>query len=378
MLGRSYRLPFRLLGIPLRLDPTFLIVLPLLAWLIGSRVSVYVRMFRLPVDSAALEQGVMPYVLGLVAAVGLFASVLVHELGHAVVGRAYHARVRSITLWLLGGMAQFDEIPRRHGAEAVIAAAGPATSLLVAAACRLVAALLPRDAAAGQFVVGYLTYTNVALAIFNLLPALPLDGGRILRSLLGLRLPHLRATQVAAAMSRGLAVALGLFGFLSGNLFLLLVAFFIYVAVAGETQHALIAEMLQDVPVADVMTREVRTVAADMRVADLLQQMLRERHLGYPVVDRAGHLVGMVDLADLQGTTPEARVEQVMSHEIGTIAPTATALDAFLRMSRRNFGRLVVVGRDRELVGILSKTDLIRAIQIRLIVAGMPAEPAAG
>jgi Zn-dependent protease/CBS domain-containing protein len=378
MLRRSYRLPFRLLGIPLRLDPTFLIMLPLLAWLIGSRVALYVRTFRLPVDPAALEQGALPYALGLAAAVGLFASVLVHELGHAVVGRAYQVRVRSITLWLLGGMAQFDTIPRRGGAEAVIAAAGPATSLLVAAACRLGLALLPRQAAPAQFVLGYLTYTNVALALFNLLPALPLDGGRILRSLLGLRRPHLQATQVAAAVSRGLAVALGLAGFLSGNLFLLLVAFFVYIAVAGETQHALIAEMLQDVPVADVMTREVRTVPPDMRVADLLQLMLRERHLGYPVVDRAGRLVGMVDLADLQGKPSETLVEQVMSHEVGTIALSATALDAFLRMSRRNFGRLIVVGRDREMVGILSKTDLIRAIQIRMIVAGMPAESGAG
>ncbi len=378
MFRRSYRLPFRLLGIPLRLDPTFLLVLPLLAWLIGSRVGVYVRLLRLPIDPGPLEQGATPYALGLAAALGLFGSVLVHELGHAVVGRAYHVRVRNITLWLLGGMAQFDEIPRRGAAEAVIAAAGPATSLLVAAACRLALALVPADAAAGQFVVGYLAYTNVALALFNLLPALPLDGGRILRSLLGLRMPHLQATQIAADVSRGLAVALGLVGFLGGNLFLLLVAFFIYIAVAGETQHALIAEILRDVPVADVMTREVRTVPVDMRVAELLQVMLRERHLGYPVVDRAGRLVGMVDLADLQGKAPEELVEAVMSREVGTIALTATALDAFLRMSQRNFGRLVVVGRDREMVGILSKTDLIRAIQIRMIVAGMPPEPAAG
>jgi Zn-dependent protease/predicted transcriptional regulator len=378
MFRRSYRLPFRLLGIPLRLDPTFLVVLPLLAWLIGSRVGAYVRLLRLPIDPGALEQGATPYALGLAAAVGLFGSVLVHELGHAVVGRAYQVRVRHITLWLLGGMAQVDEIPRRGPAEAIIAAAGPATSLLVAAACRLVLGLVPPDAPAGQFLFGYLTYTNVALALFNLLPALPLDGGRILRSLLGLRMPHLQATQVAADVSRGLAVALGLVGFLGGNLFLLLVAFFIYMAVAGETQHALIAEILHDVPVADVMTREVRTVPADMRIADLLQVMLRERHLGYPVVDRAGRLVGMVDLADLAGKAPEDLVEVVMSRDVDTIAPTATALDAFLRMSRRNFGRLVVVGRDREMVGILSKTDLIRAIQIRMVVAGMPAESAAG
>jgi len=119
-------------------------------------------------------------------------------------------------------------------------------------------------------------------------------------------------------------------------------------------------------------------VPADMRIADLLQVMLRERHLGYPVVDRAGRLVGMVDLADLAGKAPEDLVEAVMSRDVDTIALTATALDAFLRMSRRNFGRLVVVGRDREMVGILSKTDLIRAIQIRMVVAGMPAEPAAG
>jgi Zn-dependent protease/predicted transcriptional regulator len=366
MLRGGYRLPFRLAGIPLYLDPTFLIILPLLAWMIGRRIELYVRLFGLPVDPAALQASGQAYVLGLIAAVGLFVSVIVHELGHALVGRRYGVRVKRITLWLLGGMAQFEEIPRQRGAEAVIAIAGPLTSLAVAAASRAVLTLLPWSAG-GQFVFGYLAYMNVALAVFNLLPALPLDGGRVLRSLLALRLPYLRATQVAAGLSTGLAILLGLYGFLTLNIFLMLIAFFVYMAGSAETQSTLISDLLGDIGVRDVMTREVESVPPDLPIADLLQKMLRERRLGYPVIDTAGRLVGIVDLKHVQGAQPDATVAQVMSTDIVTISSTGTALEAFQVMSANNFSRLVVVDARKEMVGIVSKTDLVRAIQVRVV-----------
>ncbi|MDQ7858150.1 MAG: site-2 protease family protein [Armatimonadota bacterium] len=368
MLRGGYRLPFRLAGIPLYLDPTFLIVLPLLAWMIGSRIELYVRLFGLPLDPAALQAGGQAYTLGLAAALGLFASVVVHELGHALVGRRYGVQVRRITLWLLGGMAQFEEIPRQRGAEAVIAIAGPLTSLAVAAVSRVALGLLPWSAS-GQFVLGYLAYMNVALAVFNLLPALPLDGGRVLRSLLALRLPYLRATQVAAGLSTGLAILLGLYGFLTLNIFLMLIAFFVYMAGNAETQTTLITDLLGDIGVREVMTRRVETVPPDLPVADLLQKMLRERHLGYPVVDGTGHLVGVVDLQHVQGAQPDATVERVMSTEVVMIPETGTALEAFQIMSANNFSRLVVVDARKEMVGIVSKTDLVRAIQVRVVGA---------
>ncbi len=375
MLGNAYRLPFRLLGIPILLDISFLIILPLLAWMIGSEVSAYVMWFDLPIDPAALEQGWLPYVLGLAAALGLFGSVIVHELGHSVVGRYYGAKVKNITLWILGGMAQFETIPRQPGAEAVIAIAGPVTSYLLGALCWLGMQVSPPSWGSVQFVLAYLTLMNVVLATFNLLPALPLDGGRILRSLLALRLSHFKATQTAAAISKLLAFLLGLLGFLSLNIFLMLIAFFVYMGVTGESRHATVTEMLQGIRVRDLMTREVRTVPPDMRVGELIEKMLAERHMGYPVVDGYGEIKGIVTLADIQrrqgqgGDFRSQPISDVLSSRMVTIRESASALRAFEKMSRNNFERLIAVDAQGEMTGIISKTDLIRAIQVRTVGA---------
>ncbi len=377
MLRKGYRLPFQLFGIPVYLDSTFLVILPLLAWMIGSRLDLYVRLLRLGVDPAALQQGALPYVLGLIAALGLFCSVLVHELGHSIVARRYGVEAKRITLWILGGVAQLEEMPRQRGAEAVVAIAGPFTSFAVAALCWVILASFPQDAASARFIFGYLAFTNVALGTFNLLPALPLDGGRVLRSLLALRMPHLRATQLAASVSQVLAVLLGLVGFLSLNIFLVLVAFFVYMAGSSEAQTTLVAEMLEGIGVEYLMTRDVQTVHPQMRVSDLVDKMLRERHLGYPVLDDAGGLVGMVTLGGIQGADPNATVEQVMSRRIVTIQQNRSALEAFQTMSRNNFERLVVVNPWGQMVGIISKTDLVRAVQVRIVGLALHPEPSA-
>ncbi|CAN5473316.1 site-2 protease family protein [soil metagenome] len=376
MFRNAYRLPFRLLGIPIRLDLTFLLVLPLFVWLIGSQLGFFVALLNLPIDAAALSQGSTPFVLGFVAALGLFSSVLVHELGHSVVARRYGVEVKDITLWLLGGMAQFAEMPRQKGAEAVVAVAGPITSILLAGVFWLVLQALPAGADAAIFVVAYLAYINVVLAVFNLIPALPLDGGRILRSLLALRYGQLQATRVSAGISKFFALLLGLVGLFSFNFFLLLIAFFIYVAVSGETQYAVVTQVLEGIRVGDLMTREVIAVSPAMPAQELISKMLRERHLGYPVIDHSGRLVGMVDLEHAQDVSPETTVSEIMKREVETISPDKTAIDAFSLLSRNNYRRLVVADERDEMVGILSKTDLVRVIQVRMVGLNMNEERA--
>src|SRR3954469_12400895 len=130
MFRKPYRLPFTLLGSPVLLDVTFLIILPVFAFSIAGQVGFWARQVGVE-DHPSLHSPWVPYVLGLATAVGLFVSVILHELGHSVVARLYGVKVRSITLWLLGGMAQFDEMPRQRGAEAVMAVAGPIVSILI-------------------------------------------------------------------------------------------------------------------------------------------------------------------------------------------------------------------------------------------------------
>jgi Zn-dependent protease/CBS domain-containing protein len=361
MFQRAIRLPFRLLGIPISLDLSFLIVLPFFAFLIGSQLPEYLRLLGLE-PQPALTEGLVPYLLGLLAALSLFASVLIHELGHALAARGYGVQTREITLWLLGGVAQLERIPRARGAEAVIAIVGPLVSLGLAGLFTLLRNLLPAEGGLA-FVLGYLGVVNLSLALFNLLPALPLDGGRVLRGVLALYRPYLVATRTAAAVSRFLAFGLGLLGLLVGNLFMALVALFVYMAASAEAEQAVFSQALEGLRVRDLMTRSVSTVVPTLSVAGLLEKMISERHVGYPVV-ADGRLLGMVSLEDLQGASPDAPVSERMRPP-QTIGEYAGALEALQRMAEQGFARMVVIDQAGNLVGILSKTDLLRVLQLR-------------
>ncbi|MCL6527817.1 MAG: site-2 protease family protein [Thermaceae bacterium] len=362
MFSKPIWLPFRLLGIPVSLDLSFLLVLPLFAFLIGSQLPAYLQLLQVNAPSELL-QSPTSYLLGLLAAVGLFLSVLIHELGHALTARAYGVQTREITLWLLGGVAQLEQIPRTRGTEAVIAIAGPLVSILLAGLFGLLRGAVPTDVAVGQFLLGYLAYINLSLALFNLLPALPLDGGRILRSLLALYKPYLEATRTAVTLSKILAFALGLLGLFMGNLFLILIALFVFMAASGEAEQTLLNRTLEGLKVRDLMTREVSTVPPNLSVAELLDKMMQERHVGYPVVE-AGRLLGLISLEDLQGASPQTRVLERMRPPLHLDEQTE-ALAALHRMAQEGFSRVLVTDPSGNLVGILSKTDLLRALQLR-------------
>ena len=364
MFRNAIELPFRVLGIPIKLDRSFLLILPLFAWIIGSQVPAFVEMLRgtgPAIDPTPLTEGLMPYVIGLIAAIGLFTSVLIHELGHAVAGRMYGAETKEITLWFLGGVAQFDDMPRQRGAEAVVAIAGPITSFLLAILCWAIWQIPPKSAAL-LFIFSYLATTNAALAIFNLLPALPLDGGRVLRSLLALRLEYVRATRIAANISRVLAILMGIFGVLSTQWLLVAVAFFIYNAVQAETRHAVISSSLEHLKVRDVMTTEVATVDPDMPLEQFAQLIYFKKHLGYPVVSAEGTLLGFAKLQDAQEHPQGQTVADIM-RPARTIADSAEAIDALKHISEADLGRLVVLDSLGKMVGVVGKTDLIKAMQ---------------
>jgi CBS domain-containing protein len=326
-------------------------------------------------DVTSIATGVTPYVVGLLAALGLFVSVLIHELGHAVVGRVVGVEVKHITLWLLGGIARFGRMPEQPGAEAGVAIAGPITSFVLAGLFALLYAGIPSEATALSFLALYLLVTNVVLAMFNLLPALPLDGGRVLRSTLALRMPRSKATRIAGVVSRGIAIALGLGGLLIWSPFLILIAFLIFMAVTAETQYATVTELLRDVEVNELMTRDVETVRADLPVADLVAKMVSGRFFGYPVVDESERLVGMVSIDDVRrmhdastnGPLSQASVRDIMSEERITIPSSSSAADVFRTMAENGFHRVAVVDGSGALDGIISKTDLLRAVEARTL-----------
>lgn len=362
MFGKGIRI-FSVFGVPIQIDWTFVLVLALFTWIIGGAIQSGRAAFGLEFDMAPLQEGATPYVLGLIIVIGLFVSVLIHEIGHALTARVYGVKTRSITLWLLGGVAQLERMPRERGAEAVVAIAGPITSFALAGVLYLVM-VVPGLPLAARYVVTYLFAMNLVLAIFNMLPALPLDGGRVLRSLLALKMDPLAATRITAGISKVLALGLGILGIFS-NPWLIFIALFIYMAVTAEAQQSMIEYMLRGIRVRDLMNRDVVSVAPDTSVAELMQMMVRERHLGFPVLD-GGQLLGIVDLGRVHGVPPETTVGQIMHSEPDTIQENSEAIEAFMKMSQAGFARLIVVDAAGRMVGIITKTDLMRAIQIRV------------
>ena len=359
-------------GIPIKLDVTFLLILPVLAYLIGNGMgeaaAALNRGFDAGLDVAALTAGLTPWALGTVAAVGLFVCVLLHELGHAAVARYYGYGIDSITLWLLGGLARPEEQPNRWNHEFWIAVGGPIVSVALGVGCFFTFGVLGGDSI--RFVFGYLAVLNVVLAVFNMIPAFPLDGGRVLRALLGRSRSHAEATRLSVSIGKAFAVVVGLFGVLVFNPFLVAVAFFVYIAAAAEGRQTALQAVLEGVVVADVMTPvgEVRTLAPGATLDSVLERMFRERHTGYPVVDETGTLVGVITLDDIRDVDPDARPEttvaETMSTDLRTVDVDTGAMEAMQRLANDGIGRLLVTDGAGSLVGLVTRSDLVTAMNI--------------
>jgi Zn-dependent protease/CBS domain-containing protein len=363
----------RLFGIPLKLDLTFLLILPVFAWLIGSQIGDSATALNaLPVADIAVEplqEGATPWILGSVTAVGLFAGVVLHELGHSLVAMRYGFPIDSITLWLFGGIAHLTDQPEDWKQELVIAIAGPVVSVAVGVASYAAFVLAPADLHGARFVFGYLALLNLVLAAFNLLPGFPMDGGRVLRALLSRNRPFADATRTAAEVGKIFAILLGLFGLFNFNIILIGIAFFIYIGATSEAQQTVMNAAFQDVRVRDVMTagEDLDTVPPDASVADLMETMFRQRHTGYPVVE-GGELVGMVTLDDARQVPEVERdaytVRDVMAADVKTIEAGDDAMAALEKLQQHGIGRLPVVDSRGELTGIISRTDLMTAFDI--------------
>lgn len=373
---KSFRIG-SLFGIPIKLDLTFLLVLPLFAYLIGIQIGEVAGILNTTlnagIDIGYVTGGLNPWILGFIAAVGLFVGVVLHELGHSLTAQRYGFPIDSITLWLFGGIAALSEMPENWREEFNIAIAGPIVSVLVGVASYVLFLATPEAFSGARFVLGYLAVLNVALAIFNMIPAFPMDGGRILRALLARGRPYAQATQQAASIGKMFAIAMGLFGLFAFNIILIGVAFFVYIAASSEAQQVTMKAAFQDVTVADIMTPagDLHTVETDTSIADLIQRMFTERHTGYPVVevDRFddGRLVGLVTLTDAREIKPVERdaytVEDVMTTDLKTIEPDSDAMAAIERMRENDIGRLLVV-EDGDLVGLISRSDVMTAFDI--------------
>ncbi|MFQ3285021.1 site-2 protease family protein [Natronomonas sp.] len=361
----------RITGIPIRLNVTLVVFLPLLAWLISreAQLAFYVGLVDSiaprAVDVAAVQSGTAPLIVGVATAVGLFIGVLLHELGHSWTARRYGITISSITLWIFGGMARMEDLPEDWNVELYVALAGPAMSVLVSAACYASLFVLPAQPVV-VVVVGSLAVINVTLAVFNLVPAFPMDGGRVLRALLARSRPYAEATRTAAMVGKFVAVLMAIFAVLAFAPILLLVAMFVYIAAGAESRATVLRELLKGVTVRELMSTDVRTVTPETTVAEFLDRVLTERTSAYPVMER-GTVTGVVTLGSIRSVPDADResttVADVMGSSPPTVAPDDDAFDALSAMSSTSGDRVLVVENGR-FVGQLTTNDFMTAIEV--------------
>lgn len=370
MLGEPRTL-FRILGFEIRVDWTWYLILVLVIWTLASGVFPH----SLPAYGDTLHLA-----LAVVAAFGLFASIVLHELAHALVARRLGLTMRGITLFIFGGVAQMDEEPPSAGVEWRVALAGPAMSAALAATLWLLAValggVLPEPAIT---LLLWLALMNAVLMGFNLVPAFPLDGGRVLRALLWRRSGDLgRATETASAVGRGLGwglVGLGvlqiLMGFGLAGAWWILIGLFIRHAAAQGVAMVLAREGLQGRPVRAFLSEHPVTVTPDVTLQDLVARVIgKHKRPLYPVT-RGGRLEGCVCARDLR-RVPRASWPTVAVAEIArpctdenSIEAEADAYDALVRMVQQRRSHLVV----REgalLAGLVSLQDLTEYLTVNL------------
>lgn len=285
--------------------------------------------------------------LGVVLVLAIFATIVVHELAHALVARRFGVATRDIMLLPVGGIASMEHMPERPVHELIVALAGPAVNFVIAAL------LVPFH---GQFVEQF-AFINVALAVFNLLPAFPMDGGRALRALLAMKLGPERATNIAAALGRGLAVVLGVLG-LFYNPMLVLIALVVWFGASQERAVAHLRHAIAGVPVSAAMLRRVAMVTPQAPLEEAASLLLAQEQV--PVIDH-GTAVGVITRGDvataLAHAGPNATVAEAPHHDVVTVAP-ADPLDSVLDRLRQDPDAVALVVDQGEPVGLLTANAL--------------------
>jgi len=362
----SFRLG-RIAGVEIGVNWSWLVVFALIAWTLAVGV--------FPSENPGLSDAA--YVaMGVVAATVFFVSLLAHELGHALQARREGMEIEGITLWLFGGVAKFKGMFPSAGAEFRIAIAGPLVSLAIGVACVLVALVADLPASVDG-VVFWLGWINLLLLVFNLLPALPLDGGRLLRATLWhVKGDFAAATRLSAGIGRALGYAMivgGLLLFIFQGTFsgawLAFIGWFLLQAASAEARYVIARQALGDLRVRDLMVRDPVTAPAEATIGELVDRVAwSERFTTYPVLD-GDRVLGLVAFRRIvqvpRGEWDTRRVRECVIglDELTVLAEDDRAIDALAALSENVVHRALVLDGGR-LVGLLSITDLARALEI--------------
>jgi stage IV sporulation protein FB len=297
----------------------------------------------------------------------LFACVLAHEFGHIFTARAFGVATPDVTLLPIGGVARLERIPEEPREEFLIAIAGPAVNVVIAlvlvalAGAHLDVGALGSVDNAGISMVDRLAIVNLFLAVFNMIPAFPMDGGRVLRAVLASRMGHTRATEVAAAVGQFAAFLLGFAG-LFWNPMLIFIAVFVYLAASSEAHMVALRAMAHGVPVTNAMMTQFARLTPQAHVDEAVQTLLRTSQSEFPVVDGAGKPVGLLGRHDLiralKQLGPDARVADVMNPKVPSVGQRRCLDDALRLLQERTAPAVAVVDTDGRLIGLVTSETI--------------------
>lgn len=306
----------------------------------------------------------------------LFTIVVLHEFGHAMTAKRFGIETRDITLLPIGGVARLDRMPEDPKQELAIAIAGPAVNVLLAALFFAVLAMENRLTAfsltgPGNYLLWNLVRINLALAVFNLIPAFPMDGGRVLRALLAIRMNYARATRIAARIGQVIALIFGIAG-LFGNALLILIAIFVWMGAAQESGMVQLRSTLADIPVSHVMITDFHTLTPDEPLSRAVEHLLAAYQQDFPVVED-GKMVGLLTRSGLVNGLAQlgsnAAVSEVMERDFPSAQPSEPAEKAFLKLQQSR-SRAMPVLRDGGLLGILTSEHISEFLMVRTALNG--------
>ncbi len=297
----------------------------------------------------------------------LFACVLLHEFGHVFAARRYGVQTPDITLLPIGGVARLERIPEKPSEELVVALAGPAVNVAIAAVLFLALGGLPSMDAGTQVqnpavgLLGRLAWVNISLVVFNLIPAFPMDGGRVLRALLASRLGYARGTRIAAGVGQAVAFALGLAG-LFGNPLLIFIALFVYMGAAAEASAAQMRDASRGMIASDAAETRFEGLSPTATVEDAVERLLRTSQHDFPVVDGAGRLRGVVTRDDmiraLRERGPDAPVLEVMRRDVPVVHHRQPLDEALRTMREGGHPAVGIVDTGGRLVGLVTPENV--------------------
>jgi Zn-dependent protease/CBS domain-containing protein len=332
-------------GTVVRVHVTFLLFL---VWIGGSY-------WRLGGREAALE-GVLFILL-------LFACVLAHEFGHIFAARRYGIRTPDVTLWPIGGVASLERIPDKPSEELVVALAGPAVNVVIALVLILFLGTNLEGAAAAELenprtsMLARLAAANIFLVVFNMIPAFPMDGGRVLRALIAMRRGHTEATRIAGRIGQIAAFLFALVGLFT-NPMLIVIGLFVYLAATAETQHVAFRDGTKGLPVREAMMSKVETLAPSATLDDAVNCLIRTSQKEFPVVDGAGRPRGLVTrdalIPALRSGGPGSPVLDIMTRDIPSIRSSEPLETAMAVLNRAKAPALFILGDDDRLEGLLT------------------------